>query len=176
MNMLDVSILTIVLFIVKIIIALALVFYGSLFLYGLLRLMVERSNGSIFKMLLKLVLLIGLGGVLAYYLGEAVSHFFGEGKQPTAGGIVGLLLLAIYALGELIGDLYVSASIFAFILWCSLIYYVVIFLFGTSKEVEKKENKARTLSDIERNKKEVEEGIKAYKELQKQIKKQRSKK
>ena len=164
--MLEVGIFTIVWFIVKVTIALALVFYGSLFIYGLLRLMVERSNGSILKMILKVILLIIIGSVLAYYFGEAVNHFFGEGRTPTSGGIAGLFLLIILAISKLVGDIYMSASIFAFIVWSSFIYYIIVILFGADENPPQKTNPSKSMKQ---HKKEIEEGIQAYKELQKEI-------
>ena len=167
--MLEASIGTIIWFIFKVIIAIGIIFIVGLFTFGFFQMLVERSNGSIFKMLMKVLLVLIVGGVTAFYTVEIVQHYFANGNYPTSGGIVGLLLLAIIALSKVVGSIYTAASIFAFIAWYGIMHYVIVFLFGTKEEIKQlleeepiKTNKSNIMSQEE---KEIQEGKEALKEL-----------
>jgi len=139
--MLEAGIITIAWFIVKVIIAIYLIIIAigiingiGVALLGLLSVAVERSNGSILKVIFKIIAIIIIGGVIGYYISEMVSHLFGNGEYPTSGGVVGLLLIVIYGFGELIGDTYMAVSIFAFIAWLGIIGLVWELLFPSIAE------------------------------------------
>jgi len=135
----EASIFTIVWFIIKIVIAIFIVFWGVMFIIGLSKFVVERSNGSVIKAIFKIILLFILGAILAYYMGEIVYNLFGNDNMPTAGGIMGLFLLLIYGFGNLIGSIYMSASIFAIIIWFGIIWFIGELMFSNKDERSKKD-------------------------------------
>jgi hypothetical protein len=156
MDILDASIVDIAWFIIKICLAIAMI--AGIFRgigYGIVSIF-ERSNGSIGKAVLKVASIVIIGGVLAFYLGEGVQHFFGESRTPTAGGIVNLLLLLLYGLANLTGiSYYTSASIFAIIIWIGIMLTVAEAFFENSKDEPIAETKHEKAIQIYEEKKSV---------------------